>query len=187
MADTDRKDNLSLLSHIAISIALVLFTFIAVILQCADIRIFGRVPDFTFALACAIGFVARERYGAIFGLFGGVLVMALGGSGISLAPVYFTLCAYLSGVLPNVILRRNFLSYLIFCAMMGGIHTFFSLVYYVMISESSEIWGVIGKMLIPDFITTVICMIPAYFAVLGIYTLLKGKTQGKGGGRISLS
>ena len=187
MADTDRKDKLSILSHIAISIASVIILFVAVILQCADIRIMGRIPDFTFALVCAIGFVARERYGAIFGLLGGVLVMALGGSGISLAPVCFTLCAYLSGVLPNIILRRNFLSYLIFCAMLGGIHTFFSLVYYVMISESSEIWNVIGRMMIPDFITTVICMIPAYFAVLGIYTLFKGKTQGKGRGRISLS
>ena len=187
MADTDRKEKLSLLSHIAISIALILLTLAAVIFQCADIRILSRIPDLAFALACAIGFVAREKYGAVFGLFGGVLVMALGGTGISLAPVCFTFCAYLAGVLPNIILRRNFYSYLVFCAMMGGIHTLFSLVYYIMISEASEIWIVIGKMIIPDFITTVICMIPAYFAVLGIYTLFKGKTQGKGRGRINLS
>ena len=187
MADTDRKENLSPFSHIAISSAFAVLTVIAVILQCSDIRIFDRISDFTFALVCAIGFVAKERYGAIFGLIGGVLIMALGGAGISLAPIYFTFCAYLSGALPNIILRRNFFSYLVFCAIMGGIHTLFSLIYYVMLSESSEIWSVIGKMIIPDFITTVICMIPAYFAVFGIYTLLKGKTQGKGKGRITLS
>ena len=147
----------------------------------------GRVPDLAFCLSCAIGFVAKERYGSIFGLILGVLVMALGGNGISLAPICFTLCAYLSGALPNVILRRNFLSYLVFCAMMGGIHTLFSLIYYVMLSGSSEIWSVIGKMIIPDFITTVICMIPAYFAVLGIYTLFKGKNKGNGKGRRFLS
>ncbi len=187
MAETDRKENLSLPSHIAITLSLAILTVIAVILQCADIIILGRVPDLAFALVCAIGFVIKEKYGAVFGLVGGLFVMALGGTGISLAPICFTLCAYLSGALPNIILRRNFLSYLVFCAMMGGIHTLFSLIYYVMLSESSEIWSVIGKMIIPDFITTVICMIPAYFAVLGIYTLFKGKTQGKGKGRISLS
>lgn len=187
MADNDRKEKLSILSHIAISASFAVLTVIAVVLQCADIKMLGRIPDFTFALVCAIGFVAKERYGAIFGLVGGVLVMALGGTGISLAPICFTLCGYLAGALPDVILRRNFLSYLVFCAMMGGIHTLFSLIYYVMLSQSSEIWSVIGKMIIPDFITSVICMIPEYLAVLGIYTLLKGKTQGKGKGRMSLS
>ena len=187
MADTDRKENLSLLSHVAISFSFTVLILIAAILQCADIRMLGVIPDITFAVAIAIGFIAKEKYGAIFGLVGGVLIMALGGSGISIAPIYFTICAYLAGVLPDIILRRNFLSYLVFCAMMGGIHTLFSLIYYVMLSESSEIWSVIGKMIIPDFVTSVICMIPAYLAVLGIYTLFKGKTQGKGKGKISLS
>ena len=187
MADNDRKENLSLINHIAISFFFTLLTVIAVIFQCANVNMLGRIPDFAFAIVCAIGFVSREKYGAIFGLIGGILISSLGGVGISLAPICFTLCGFMAGVLPDIILRRNFLSYLVYCAMLGGIHTLFSLIYYIMLSESSEIWSVIGKMIIPDFITTVICMIPAYFAVLGIYTLLKGKTQGKGGGRIPLS
>ena len=187
MADSRRNQESSILGIIAISVLYVILTIIAVILQCADIRILGRIPDFTFALVCAIGFAAREKYGAIFGLVGGILISSLGGVGISLAPICFTLCGYLAGVLPNIILRRNFFSYLVFCAILGGIHTLFSLIYYVMLSESSEIWSVAGKMIIPDFITTVICMIPAYFAAFGIYTLLKGKTQGKGRGKITLS
>ena len=187
MADNDRKENLSLISHIAISFFFTLLTVIAVIFQCANVNMLGRIPDFAFAIVCAIGFVSREKYGAIFGLIGGILISSLGGVGISLAPICFTLCGFMAGLLPDIILRRNFLSYLVYCAMLGGIHTLFSLIYYIMLSESSEIWSVIGKMIIPDFITTVICMIPAYFAVLGIYTLLKGKTQGKGGGRIPLS
>lgn len=180
MAISEGKEKLSLLSHIVISLFFAILSIAVIILQCANIRIFDRIPDFAFALVCAIGFVAKEKYGAVFGLICGVLVMALGGSGISVAPIYFTLGAYLSGALPNLILRRNFLSYLVFCAMMGGIHTLFSLIYFVMLSESNEIWSVIGKMIIPDFITTVICMIPAYFAVLGIYTLFKGKNKGRG-------
>ena len=187
MADNDRKEKLSPISHIAISFIFTLLIVIAVILQCANINMLGRIPDFAFAVVCAIGFVSREKYGAIFGIVGGILVSSLGGIGISLAPISFMLCGYMAGVLPDIVLRRNFLSYLVYCAILGGIHTLFSLIYYVMLSESSEIWSVIGKMIIPDFITTVICMIPAYFAVLGIYTLLKGKTQGTGAGRISLS
>lgn len=177
-----RKKEISPLTHALYITFFSILTVFCAILQCSDIRMFGIIPDITFGLVCAIGFVAKERYGGIFGLCGGVLVMALGTSGISLAPVMFTLCAYLSGVLPGIILRRNFLSYLVFSVMMGAIHIFFTLIYYVMMSQSFEFWAVVGKQMIPELFSCIICMVTAYFAVLGIYTLFKGKD--KRGGKI---
>ena len=181
MAEMDnRKKDISVLSHALYITFFTLLTVICAILQCSNIVLFGVLPDVTFGVICAIGFVAKERYGGIFGLLGGVLIMSLGTSGISLAPILFTFCGYLCGALPNIILRRNFLSYLVFTVMMGAIHIFFTLIHYIMVSQSFEIWGVIGRHMIPELFSCTVCMIPAYFTVLGIYTLFKGKDNRRG-------
>ncbi len=171
------KRERSWLSH---AICIIIFTalvwFVAV-MQCTNISLFGITPDVTFALVCAIGFVAGERYGALFGLFGGVLVMALGSSGISFAPVMLTLCGYLCGAVPNVFLRRNFLSYLVYCAIMGGIHMIFTVIYFIMLSGSYEIWSALGRLILPEFFGAAVCMIPSYGIILGIFKLFKGKKK----------
>ena len=173
----NEKKETSLISHALYIVFFTSFIFFCAILQCSSIKLFGILPDITFCMVCAIGFVAKEKYGGIFGLCGGVLIMALGSSGLSLAPVLFTFCGYLSGVLPRIALRRNFLSYLIFAPLMGAIHVFFTFMYYIMASKSSQIWNAIGRLIIPEFFSCIICLIPAYFAVLGVYTLFKGKNN----------
>lgn len=180
MSDIEsKKSGISLVSHVLYSIFFILILIFSATFQCSDITFFGIVPDFTFAAVCAVGFVAGERYGSIFGLLGGVLICVLGSSGISLSPILFTFCGYLCGVLPRVILRRNFLSYLVFTPIMGAIHIFFTLIYYIMLSESYDIWSVFGKRIIPEFFSCIIFMTVAYGAVKIIYMLFKGKKDSK--------
>ena len=168
------------LSPISHAIYIVLFGVLVVasaLLQCSEITVLGIRPDITFALTCAIGFILGELYGAVFGLCAGLLVMYLGTSGISFSPVMFTLCGYLCGALPKILLRRNFLSYTVYTAIMGGIHVIFTLLYYFLMSQSYEIWLVIAQKIIPDFLTTAVCMLFTYFLILSIYTLFKGKDK----------
>jgi rod shape-determining protein MreD len=172
-----KKGKITPISHALYILILGFMLIISALLQCADITFFGAVPDFCFALVCAIGFILGEKYGAIFGLSGGVLIWALGSGGISLSVILFALCGYLCGALPEIILRRNFLSYLVYTAMMGGIHLLFTLIYFMMLSESYEIWVAFGKLIIPEFILCVIFMIVAYGGVRLIYTLFKGKKK----------
>ncbi len=154
------------------------FMIFAAVFQCAGISFLGATPDFCFALVCAIGFILGERYGAIFGLVGGALIWALGSGGVSLSPILFALCGYLCGALPRVMLRRNFLSYLVYTLMMGAIHLLFTLIYIVMLTEGYDIWGAFAVRIIPEFISCVIFMTVAYGAVKLIYTLFKGKKEG---------
>ncbi len=178
MTESKRKDKeLSFVSHALYILFFSLFLAFAAIFQCADISFFGVTPDFCFALICAIGFIAGERYGAIFGLSGGVLIWALGSGGISLSPILYAFCGYLCGALPRVILRRNFLSYLVYTAIMGAIHLLFTLIYLIMLSESYGIFGVFSKSVIPELFSCIILMIAAYGAVRLTYTLFKGKKK----------
>ena len=178
MSDIERKKSeISAVSHVLYSVFFTVILIFSATFQCSDITFFGIVPDFTFSAVCAIGFVAGERYGSLLGLLGGVLIWALGSSGISLSPILFTFCGYLCGALPRVILRRNFLSYLVFTPIMGAIHIFFTLIYYIMLSESYDIWSIFGKRIIPDFVSCIIFMTAAYGAVKIIYMLFKGKKK----------
>ena len=171
------KREISPISHVIYILIFSIFLVVAAIFQCADIRLIGVVPDFTFALICAIGFILGERYGAIFGISGGVLIWALGTGGVSFSPILYTLCGYLCGALPRVILRRNFLSYLVHTAMMGGIHLLFTFLYFILLSSSYEIWQAFGKLILPEFILCVIFMIASYGAVKLIFTIFKGKKK----------
>ncbi len=173
-----RKRELSPLTHAAYIILFSMLMILSAVIQCSKITVFGAVPDITFALVCAIGFIAGERYGAVFGLIGGVMIMYLGSSGLSMAPIMFTLCAYLCGALPSIVLRRNFLSYLVFAAAMGAIHIFFSLIYVIMFSKSFEIWRIIGERMIPELLSCVILMIVAYAPIKLIYSIFKVKKRG---------
>ncbi len=172
-----KKGKITPISHALYILFFSLMLVFAAVLQCADIVLFGVVPDMCFALVCAIGFVLGEKYGAIFGLVGGILVWALGSGGVSLSPMLYAICGYICGALPKVILRRNFLSYLVYTAMMGAIHLLFTFVYFIMLSSSYEIWGAFGRLIIPEFISCVIFMIVAYGAVKLIYTLFKEKKK----------
>ena len=172
-----KKGRSSPISHALYILFFSILMIFAAVFQCADISVAGAVPDLCFALVCAIGFVLGERYGAIYGIAGGVLIWALGSGGVSLSPILYTLCGYMCGALPRVILRRNFLSYLVYTAMMGGIHLVFTFLYFILLSTSYEIWQAYAKLIIPEFILCVIFMIVAYGAVKLIYTLFKGKKK----------
>ncbi len=175
--DMKKKRGMSPLANTFCIMILASLLVFSALLQCAEISMFGINPDITFSLVCAIGFVFGEKYGGVFGLLGGVLIAALGSGGISLSPIMFALCGYLCGALPEVVLRRNFLSYLVYTSMMGAIHIFFTLLYYIMLSQSYEIWSVFGKRIIPEFFSCVITMIMFYAVVIIIYKLFKGKRK----------
>ncbi len=178
MADIGiKKSEISAIGHLICILIFTLVIIFTALLQCSGITFLGVIPNIAFSLVCSIGFIMGERYGAIFGLCGGMLISILGSSGISSAPVLFTLCGYLCGVLPNVFFSRNFVSFLIYIPIMWAIHTIFTLVFYIMLSASYEIWGIIARKMIPELISCIICMVTAYGIVKLIYKLSKGKKK----------
>lgn len=164
--------------------SLILYSFLfsillifAAIFQCSGIKIFGVVPNVTFTLVCAIGFIAGEKFGSVFGLLGGILISSLGEADGSLAPVLYVICGYLCGALLQVILNKNFLSFLVYGAVMGVMRGFFTLIYFAILSKDFNLWKLITDLLFAEFFVHILCIIPIYFIVLGIYLLFKGKNN----------
>ena len=86
-------------SIIAYSVCFSVLILILGFLQICGIRIAGQIPALVLAAVSAIGFISGEKFGAIFGIIGGVLIAYLGKSGITLDPVLYMLCGYFCGVL----------------------------------------------------------------------------------------
>ena len=143
--------------------------------QISGVKFFGTSPAITLALVCATGFIFGDKYGAIFAIFAGALIDILSSAGFSLIPVTYFLCGYLCGKLRGVILRVNFPSFLVFATLAGIVREIFTLIYFALNSKSFELSKVIIKLLIPEYFAYLVCVIPAYFAVLAIYLLFKGK------------
>jgi rod shape-determining protein MreD len=144
-------------------------------LQIGGIELFGAAPAITLALVCAVGFIFGDKYGAIFAIFAGALIDILSSAGFSLIPVMYFICGYLCGKLRGVILRVNFPSFLVFATLAGVIREIFTLIYFALHSKSFELSKLIIELLIPEYFAYIVCVIPAYFAVLAIYLLFKGK------------
>ena len=162
---------------IAYAICLLVLCVLLALLQTSGITVFFAVPDALLALVCAAGFVMSAGFGAAYGVLAAVLVSILGGSGFTLIPFVYVLCGYLCGALKNKILSSNFPSFLVFGAIAGGVREIFTLIYYGLISEEIDVGLIIKDVLIGEYFAYILCLVPIYFAVLGVYLLFKGKDE----------
>ena len=149
--------------------------FLLAILQTSNVRIFGQIPDMLLALICAIGFISGAGYGAVLGMIAGIAVELLSSTGFTLTPIVYLICGYLCGELINRFLSPNFLSFIVFGALAGIVREMFTLIYYGLISERISLWNLIGDVIVGEYFAYILCLIPAYFTVLTVHLLFKGK------------
>jgi LytS/YehU family sensor histidine kinase len=131
----------------------------------------------TLALACAIGFIVGDKAGALAGLFGGIAVSYLGGAGFSFTPIVYVVCGYFCGALVGWFLSKNLPSFIFYGALAGIIREIFTVIYYGLFSSEFDLWKILTKTVFPEYCAYIVCIIPAYGIVLGIFTLFKGKDK----------
>lgn len=186
MMGTDKErttDAVGIKSKIAYCVCIFVLLLASCFFQIMGVEIFDVSPPIAFALICAVGFVLGEGFGAVFGIIAGVMVTYLGSFGFSFAPLSYMLCGYFCGALRGWFLSFNFLSFLIYGAAAGGVYEIFSAINFIMTSSSFDPWTFIVRIGIREYIAYLCCIIPVYFAVLGIFKLFKGK-DGKTGHRL---
>ena len=173
----ERGERISLFKITAYSICLSILIFVSAILQTTCLSFFGKVPALTFALICAIGFVFGEKSGGISGILAGILTDILGSSGFSFSPIVFMLCGYSCGAFVGWFLSKNLPSFMIYALIAGVFKEIFTFVYFGLFSATFSLLNVFTSVVIPEFSAYLICVLPAYGAVFGIYRLFKGKDK----------
>lgn len=159
------------------SSAFLALIFICSVMQTTCLSFFGKAPALTLALICAIGFIAGERMGAIFGIAGGVIVDILGSTGFSFSPVIYMLCGYFCGALVGWFLSQNLPSFMVYGAIAGVLREIFTFAYFILFSKEFSLLDVFANVIVPEYLAYLICILPAYFAVLAIFSLFKGKDK----------
>ncbi len=177
-AERDNKE-VDIGRAVGYSAVFVIIVVICAAAQSTSFTLIGVTPQFTLAAVCAIGFVANERYGAVFGLLGGVLVYSLGQSGFSLSIVLYVICGYFCGAMTEYFLTKNLLSFMVYGALSGVAEAAFTLINCILYSESFSPGAVFQKIILPEYAAFLICIIPAYGAVNTVYKLIKGKKKGQ--------
>lgn len=179
MARLKSSEDFNLKGTIIYSAVFSVLIFLLTVLQTTCLSLIGVTPALTFAVVCAIGFILGKKAGAVAGIYAGALMIILGGVGASLSPVLYAFCGYLCGAFVGWFLSKNLPSFIIYSAIAGVLLEISTVIYYGLFSESFSLWQLTFKLLIPEYFAFLLCVIPAYASVFGIYTLFKGKDKRK--------
>lgn len=149
------------------------------LLQVSFINISGKVPAIVLCLVCAIGFVCGEVLGGICGIIGGTVLDIIGSEGISLSPLLFMLAGFFCGYLIKYILRKNFVSFIIYSLCVGAAHACITLGYFALKASSFDLTEIFTGTLLPEFIMFILLSPVFYFLCTGISRLIDRIRKGR--------
>ena len=171
----ENRKRISALRAVIYSISIAVTVFLSAILQSTCLTFFGKVPALTLAVTCTVGFIFGERWGAVTGVGAGVLTDLLGSVGSSFSPIIFMLCGYCCGAFVGWFLSKNLPSFMIYAAIAGVFREIFTFVYFGSFSATFSLGNIFTSVVIPEYFAYLVCVLPSYGVILGIYCLFKGK------------
>ena len=131
------------------------------------LSIYYAVADIIIGAICCIGIYKGENTAALFGLWAGLCVEALGSTNISLLPLFYTFAGYVCGKIGfNAKTNARFAAYLVTLPLLCLSRTAFSLFFHLLrYFESIDFEMLFLYTLLPEFIYTLIVCIPVYIFV----------------------
>lgn len=160
-----------------LSLIFIIIIFFSSLAEVTFLSAFGMTPALTLSIICAVGFIFGEKFGAIFGIVGGILIDCFGGSPLPLSPVLYMMCGYMCGVAVGWFLSSNFPSFIVYSLIAGVLREIFSVISVALISNRFDLWKIVTDLLIPEYLAYIICTPFTYFAVWVINCLFKGKNS----------
>ena len=131
------------------------------------------VPDLLLCLTVGIGILAGQSkgtynsaYGAILGIFAGVLADATGGCGIFLLPLFYILCGYGAYVCADLLPNHKFYAYLAVGVISAALRAVIAIVYVFLSVGSVQLFDVARYVCLPLFLGTCMSLLPIYLVSL---------------------
>ena len=129
--------------------------------------IYDAIPDIMIGAVCCIGIYRGERCAAIFGLMAGLCSDALGSTGLSLLPLFYTLVGYIAGNIgANAREKARFAAYLITIPAVCFAKTALSFFHHIIIYfDSINLGDYFLHTFLPEFVYTLCLCIPIFILV----------------------
>lgn len=129
-------------------------------------RLLGAVPDLMICTVLCIGFFGGCYMGAVTGIAAGVLIDAIGSTGIVLLPLAFMLCGYLAGHFAKTLNHTAYLSYLVYLALTLLYRAVITLLYACMTYRSIHLPSLLLHSVLPEMLVTAIAGLILYFPMM---------------------
>ncbi len=126
------------------------------------------VPDLLLCMTVGLGVLAgsvSSFYGALFGIFAGVLADCTGGFGIYFLPLLYMLCGYGAYVCAELIPKKKFSVYLAVGVLSALLRAVVAVIYVLLSEGSVPVLDVVRYVCIPLLLGTCIALPIAYPAV----------------------
>jgi hypothetical protein len=120
------------------------------------------VLDLLLCLTIALGTCGGPAFGALFGIYAGILADCTGGFGICILPLFYMLCGYFAFVAADMIPYKKFVVYLATGAICVLLRALVAMIYVMLSSGSVPLLDVLRYVCIPIILGTVLVLPAAY-------------------------
>ncbi len=128
-------------------------------------KFLGTVADAMLCTVVIVAFFSNEKEASIFGLCAGIVIEAMGSTGISLLPLIYFLTAYFLGSAARYNHNKRFTSYLVFAAFGTVVRMVSTVAYTALVSTRFNLVDLMVKSVLPEAAATLICAVVAYYPV----------------------
>lgn len=119
-------------------------------------RPFGAVPDLILPLTVAFALSEKERWGAVLGLIGAVVIESLGGSTVTLMPLLYTFTGYICGILAVNYFRDSVATRFLFTVVTSFVKICFTLIVLFATTGDATLPTAIMKCALPELLACVV-------------------------------
>ena len=137
--------------------------------------LFGAVPDLTLVVVLATGLFLGERAGGLVGLFGGILLEALGSFGVALLPLLYFLLGFFAGFYGKI-RGESFPGYLIYFGVSLIYRAIITTVYASMTYQSVNFLKLLWYTLLPEMLATAVVGILLFLPLRALCRRLDGRS-----------
>lgn len=148
-------DGESILKGIVCAVLLVFFCLLQTTLF-TKFRPFGAVPDLVLPLVIAISMTEKERWGAIIGLIGAIVIESLGGSTFTILPILYTFAGYFCGILTTHYFRDSVATRALYTLVSTVARVFFTLIALFATTGNVTLLDALTKAALPEFFACII-------------------------------
>lgn len=128
------------------------------------------VPDLLLCMTVGIGILSGSAnggiYGALIGIFAGILADSTGGCGIFLLPLLYMLCGYGAHVCAELLPNKKFSVYMAVGAISAVLRALIAVIYVFLSAGSVQLPDVARYVCIPMLLGTILALLPIYIVSL---------------------
>ncbi len=128
-------------------------------------KFFGTVADAMLCTVVIVAFLSNEKEASLFAFFGGIVIEAMGSTGISLLPLIYFITAYFLGSAARYNHKKIFPSYLVFAVFGTIVRIVTTLAYTALVATRFNLLDVLKKSALPEALATLICAVVAYYPI----------------------